>query len=133
MRSLFFAALMLMTQNVLASDAPRLYFVNLADGDVVSSPVKVIFGLEGMGVAPAGINVDGTGHHHLLINTTLAGEALKQPIPADEQHVHFGKGQTETTVELGPGEHTLQLLLGNFVHVPHDPPIMSELITIRVE
>lgn len=115
-------------------DAPEgaaAYIVSPADGDVVSNPVRVVFGLEGMGVAPAGIAMDGTGHHHLLIDAdpTPAG----QPIPADDRHVHFGAGQTETEITLPPGEHTLRLLLGDELHVPHEPPVMSEPVTIRVQ
>ena len=118
-----------------ATEAPEdveLYFVEPTDGDKVTSPVRVVFGLRGMGVAPAGIQVPKTGHHHLLVDTTLEGEALSRPIPADDHHIHFGGGQTETTLELNPGEHTLQLLLGDFSHIPHDPPVMSEQITITV-
>ena len=110
----------------------KLYFVNLEDGATVTSPVRVIFGLRGMGVAPAGVDVPSTGHHHLLIDTTLEGEALEQPIPSTQQHLHFGGGQTETDLELAPGQDRLQLVLGNYSHVPHDPPIMSDPITITV-
>ena len=80
---------------------------------------------------PAGIDLPSTGHHHLLINTGLP--ALDQPIPADEQHVHFGKGQTEAEISLKPGKHTLQLLLGNYLHKPHQPPVMSKQISITIE
>lgn len=111
--------------------AGEVYFIHPEDGATVTSPVTVQFGLRNMGVAPAGIDLDNTGHHHLLINTDLP--PLDQPIPADDHHVHFGGGQTETMIELSPGEHTLQLLLGDFLHIPHDPPIMSERITITVE
>ncbi len=109
----------------------ELYFITPDDGATVTSPVTVKFGLKNMGVAPAGINVENTGHHHLLIDTGLP--ALEQPIPADEKHVHFGKGQTETTLNLAPGTHTLQLLLGDHVHTPHNPPVMSKTITITVK
>ncbi|MDX1454087.1 MAG: DUF4399 domain-containing protein [Gammaproteobacteria bacterium] len=109
----------------------ELYFVSPADGAVVSGPVKVIFGLRGMGVAPAGVARDNTGHHHLLIDTGLP--PLDQPIPSDAQHRHFGGGQTEVVLELEKGTHTLQLLLGDHNHVPHDPPVVSEQITITVE
>jgi hypothetical protein len=115
----------------------RVYFVNLRDGDTVGSPVLIQFGLAGMGVAPA--NHDGgeahrnTGHHHLLINTqALSGEALRSGIPADDNHRHFGGGQTEARIALPPGRHTLQLVLADWMHVPHDPPVMSERITITV-
>lgn len=107
------------------------YIVSPADGDTVSSPVTVVFGLNGMGVAPAGTEAENTGHHHLLIDTGLP--SMEEPIPADDNHVHFGGGQTEVQVELAPGEHSLQLLLGDLNHIPHDPPIMSEVITVTVE
>ena len=86
-----------------------------------------------MGVAPAGIEKENTGHHHRLIDAELTGDALKEPIVADKNHVHFGGGQTETTVELPSGTHTLQLVLGDWSHIPHDPPVMSEKITVTVE
>ena len=114
-----------------ADETATLYFVSPADGAVVTSPVTVVFGLRGFGVAPAGVAKDNTGHHHLLIDTELTD--LTVPIPNDAQHRHFGGGQTETTLELSPGQHTLQLVLGNFAHIPHNPPIVSERITITVE
>ena len=109
----------------------RVYIVSPSHGEVVTSPVKVIFGLSGMGVAPAGVQRDKTGHHHLLINTAVPD--LNLPIPADDRHKHFGGGQTEVSIELAPGQHTLQLLLADFAHVPHNPPVMSEQITITVK
>ena len=114
-----------------AEDA-AVYFVTPMDGDFVSSPVAVRFGLEGLGVAPAGVERQGTGHHHLLVNLDQL-PALDQPIPADDRHIHFGGGQTQTSLELPPGEHTLQLLVGDHLHVPHEPPITSEKITITVK
>ena len=114
-----------------APDGAEVYFITPTNGATVSSPVAIKFGLRGMGVAPAGVERDGTGHHHLLIDTDVP--ALDLPIPADKHHVHFGGGQTETTVELAPGEHTLQLLLADHRHVPHDPAICSDKITITVE
>lgn len=108
-----------------------VYIVSPADGATVSSPVTVVFGLKGMGVAPAGTEKEKTGHHHLIIDAPLPG--LDDPIPADDNHKHFGGGQTETTIELPPGEHTLQLLLGDLNHVPHEPPVTSDRITITVE
>jgi hypothetical protein len=120
-------------QGTPAPEGAQAYFVNLSDGDVVSSPVTVIFGLKGMGVAPAGVEKENTGHHHLLIDATLEGDALTESIPADENHVHFGGGQTQTTIELAPGQHTLQLVLGDQFHVPHTPPVMSDRITITVK
>ncbi len=116
-----------------APDGAKVYFINLKDGDTVKGPVSIQFGLSGMGVAPAGTEKDKTGHHHLLIDETLEGEALNEPIPADDHHKHFGGGQTETVIELTPGTHTLQLVLGDWSHIPHNPPVMSEKITITVE
>lgn len=112
-------------------EGARLYIITPEDGAVVSSPVTVRFGLSGMGVAPAGIDKEGTGHHHLIVDAPLPDPGM--PVPADEQHIHFGGGQTETSVTLAPGEHTLQLVLGDFKHVPHDPPVVSEIVTITVE
>ena len=97
----------------------------------MASPVTVRFGLRGMGIAPAGIEMANTGHHHLLIDT--GPPPFNQPIPADANHVHFGKGQTEAVVTLAPGRHTLQLLLADHRHIPHDPPVMSKPITITVK
>ena len=114
-----------------APEGAKVYFIEPADGATVSSPVKVVFGLSGMGVAPAGTEKENTGHHHLLINTDLPN--LDEPIPADDNHVHVGGGQTEAMVELPAGTHTLQLLLGDWSHVPHNPPVASETITVTVE
>ncbi len=132
------AGLAISAGGAIAGDTPapegaEVYFINLEDGEVVESPVEVQFGLAGMGVAPAGTEKENTGHHHLLIDTELTGEALNEPIPADENHKHFGGGQTETLIELSPGEHTLQLVLGDWSHIPHNPPVMSEKITITVK
>ncbi|WP_122075714.1 DUF4399 domain-containing protein [Pseudophaeobacter sp. EL27] len=116
----------------------KVYIVNLADGAEVSSPVMVVFGLSGMGVAPAGTEKENTGHHHLLIDRPPLGQGedgadeLSYGIPADENHLHFGGGQTEATVELAPGTHTLQLVMGDMGHVPHSTPIVSDVITITV-
>ena len=110
-----------------------VYFINLKDGDTVTSPFKVQFGLSGMGIAPVGVQNERTGHHHLLIDSKLSDEELKRPIAADAQHVHFGGGQTETTVTLQPGRHTLQLVLGDWSHIPHNPPVMSSVITVTVK
>jgi len=114
-----------------APEGAEAYIVSPANGDTVNSPVTVVFGLKGMGVAPAGVDKEHTGHHHLIINAPLPDPSL--PIPADDNHKHFGKGQTETTIDLPPGKHTLQLLLGNFIHVPHADPVTSEVIEITVE
>lgn len=108
----------------------KLYFITPRDGDRVSSPVTVRFGLAGMGVSPAGVAKAGTGHHHLIIDAELPRTDL--PVPGDANHRHFGAGQTEVELELEPGEHTLQLLLGDHDHIPHDPPVVSRRITITV-
>ena len=106
------------------------YIISPENGAVVANPVTVVFGLKGIGVVPAGIERPDAGHHHLLIDTDVPPLGL--PIPADAQHVHFGQGQTETQLTLTPGQHRLQLLLGDHLHVPHDPPILSEPVTIEV-
>jgi len=110
----------------------QVYIISPKDGETVTSPVTVLFGLSGMGVAPAGVAFEGTGHHHLLIDTDLPAE-LAMPLPTDEKHVHFGKGQTQAAVELAPGTHTLQLVLGDLLHVPFDPLVVSPKITITVQ
>jgi hypothetical protein len=107
-----------------------VYFITPYDGESISGTVTVRFGLENFGVAPAGTQVMHTGHHHLIIDTDLP--PLNLPIPADKHHVHFGKGQTEVEIELTKGEHTLHWLLGDFRHIPHDPPIFSKKITVKV-
>ena len=109
----------------------EVFIISPKDGEEVSSPVEVIFGLQGMGIAPAGINFPNTGHHHLLIDLDQLPD-LKSGIPADAQHLHFGKGQTQALIELDPGEHSLQLLLGDWMHVPHETPVISEKIKILV-
>ena len=109
----------------------EVYIQSPADGAEVRSPVLIRFGLRGMGVAPAGVTVANTGHHHLLIDVdTLPPEGL--PLPSTDNIRHFGAGQTETTLELAPGEHTLQLVLGDALHIPHQPPVRSQRITITV-
>lgn len=114
-----------------APEGAAVYFIAPEAGARLKSPVTVRFGLRGMGVAPAGIQLADTGHHHLLIDLDALPD-MDQPIPADAHHVHFGKGQTETTIELPPGKHTLQLLLGDHLHRPHLPPVLSERIEIEV-
>jgi hypothetical protein len=114
-----------------APPGATVFFITPGDGATVSSPVTVKFGISGMAVAPAGTMTPATGHHHLLIDTQLADTSL--PVPSDKNHLHFGKGQTETTVELPAGSHTLQLVLGDGNHIPHDPPVTSGVITINVE
>lgn len=108
-----------------------VYIIEPKDGAVVSNPVKVVFGLRNMGVAPAGVNHLNTGHHHLLIDTDLP--PLDRPIPSSDKVRHYGGGQTETKLILLPGSHTLQLLIGDYAHMPHDPPIASEKVNITVK
>jgi len=110
----------------------EVYIISPRDGATVHSPVHVQFGLKGMGVAPAGVKFENTGHHHLLIDTDAPTD-LSAPLPATDKVVHFGKGQTETTLTtLTPGKHTLQLLLADQNHIPHNPPVISRKITITV-
>jgi len=109
----------------------KVYFISPADGQTVSNPVIVRFGLTGMGVAPAGIDMPNTGHHHLIIDKPQPPAGVA--IPTDDNHRHFGGGQTEASVTLPPGKHTLQLVLGDFVHSLHNPPVVSERITITVK
>lgn len=119
----------------LISSAPQnadVFILEPGDGTTVSSPVTVKFGITNMVVAPAGTDLENSGHHHLLIDMDSLPD-LTQPLPATDQLIHFGKGDTETTIELAPGEHTLQLVLGNYLHIPHDPPVVSKKITITVE
>jgi hypothetical protein len=110
----------------------EVYIISPKDGATVHNPVLVQFGLKGMGIAPAGVKFDNTGHHHLLIDTEAPADQ-NAPLPATDKIVHFGKGQTETTLTLTPGKHTLQLLLADMNHVPHQPPVISNKITITVK
>ena len=134
------AAILLMNTSLITSAAARepspagaeVYIVSPKDGAKVKSPVTVVFGLKGMGIAPAGIKFDNTGHHHLLVDANPPDD-LSQPLPANEHNIHFGKGQTETSLTLPPGKHTLQLLLADSLHTPHDPAVISKKITITVE
>jgi hypothetical protein len=107
-----------------------VYFIDLKNGETLPPKATIHFGLRGMGVAPAGSDRENSGHHHLLVDTELP--PLDQPIPNDFNHLHFGAGQTEAEVSLPPGEHTLQLLLGDKGHIPHSPPVMSEPVRVRV-
>ena len=113
-------------------DENPLYIISPKNGDEVTSPVKVIFGLKDMGVAPAGMVKKNTGHHHLLINVDELPD-LNLPMPSNENLIHFGSGQTETVVKLKQGINTLQLILGNYMHVPHQPPLISEKIKVIVK
>ena len=109
---------------------PKVYFINLEDGDRVESPFLIQFGLSGMGIAPAGTDRSNTGHHHLLINVDDID--LSKPIPSSSNHIHFGGGQTESLVDLMPGDYSMQLVLGDKTHTPHNPPIISQRINITV-
>jgi len=110
----------------------KVYFIHPSDGQSIKGKVSVVFGLKNMGVAPAGTNRKNSGHHHLLIDTKDLPD-LAMPLPSTDKVKHFGGGQTETVLELTPGTHTLQLVLGNYAHVPHQKPVMSDKITITVE
>jgi len=110
----------------------QAYILSPIDGAIVTNPVTVHFGLSGMGVAPAGVDRANTGHHHLLINVETLPD-MSRPIPSDKNHRHFGGGQTEVTLDLTPGEYRLQLLLGNYSHIPHNPPVLSKPVKITVK
>ena len=133
------AAALLSAPFALAGETPApagaaVYFIAPADGTQITGPVTVQFGLKGMGVAPAGVEKANTGHHHLLINIDPPkGEDLDYSLPADDNVRHFGGGQTEATLDLPKGTHTLQLLLGDANHIPHNPPVLSGKITIMVK
>jgi len=114
----------------ISSDA-SVFIISPENGAVVSSPVTVMFGLSGAGVAPAGVDKKNTGHHHLIINS--ATPDMKKAIAKDANHKHFGGGQTQATIDLKPGKHTLQLVLGDKGHVPHNPPVVSKTIEITVK
>jgi hypothetical protein len=111
----------------------EVYFIAPRDGQTIHGPVTIKFGLKGMGVAPASIKFDNTGHHHLLVDTDLSEIKLDAPLPATDKIVHFGKGQTETTLTLPPGKHTLELLFADYLHISFDPPLHSKKITITVD
>ncbi len=125
------APVLVQAQNSEATENARAYIVQPQHGAVVPTTFKIVFGLSNMGVAPAGQNVEGTGHHHLLIDVDELPD-LTKPLPTSDKVRHFGLGQTETVLTLPPGKHTLQLILGDFTHTPHNPPVMSEKITVYV-
>ncbi len=132
---LFFALLPLLAIATDAAPTPAkegasVRIISPVDDEELDSPVTVVFGLTGMGISPAGIERAGTGHHHLLIDASLP--PMRQAIPLSQNYRHFGGGQTQVTLELEPGEHTLQLLLGDHNHIPHEPPVYSEIVRIRV-
>jgi len=112
-------------------EGAMVFFVSPADGDTVSNPVHVEFGIEGMSVVPAGDMTEHSGHHHLIVDADLPD--MSMPVPANEHYIHFGTGATSTDLTLEPGQHTLQLILGDYMHIPHDPPVISDRISITVE
>jgi hypothetical protein len=128
---LYLLIFVLCSSSAFSSDI-KLYFIEPKDGATVNGPVKIVFGLSGMGVAPAGIDFPNTGHHHLLVDIENLPD-LTKPIPANINHIHFGKGQTEVLIDLPKGKRSLQLLLGNYLHVPHKKPVISDKIYIHVE
>ena len=109
----------------------EVFFISPADGATLANPVSIEFGVQGMDVVKAGDNAPHSGHHHLIIDADLPDSSL--PIPASEHYVHFGDGSSSTVLTLESGSHTLQLLLGDHLHIPHDPPVTSATITITVE
>ena len=128
MKILFIISTIFATFSINAN--PKVYFINLEDGDRVESPFLIQFGLSGMGIAPAGTDRSNTGHHHLLINVDDID--LSKPIPSSSNHIHFGGGQTESLVDLMPGDYSMQLVLGDMTHTPHNPPIISQRVNITV-
>ena len=130
--SVFVSASAQMPALTAAPTGARVYIISPANGATVSSPVKVIFGLAGMGVAPAGVQSENTGHHHLLVDADIPKDT-SLPLPSNDNFRHFGKGQTEASIELTPGTHTLQLVLGDYLHRPLDPVLASQKITITVK
>jgi hypothetical protein len=127
------AAFALASDRIAPGGGAEVYFIAPQNGAKVHSPVTVEFGLKGMGIAPAGIKFDNTGHHHLLVDTDISEVNLDAPMPATDKILHFGKGQTETTLTLAPGKHTLQLVFADYLHQSFDPPLHSKKITITVE
>ena len=138
MRAVAFAAALLAASLAFAQDTghwpkgAEVYIISPHNGATVKNPVVVRFGLKGLGIAPAGVKFENTGHHHLLIDTDLPAD-LNQPLPVTDNIKHFGKGQTETSLTLPAGKHTLQLVIGDENHIPHSPPLVSKKITITVE
>ena len=126
----FIKILILFFSGIVSAAAPRVYIESPENGALVQSPVEIVFALDGMELAPAGTYATDTGHHHLIIDNELPD--LGMPIPSDKNHLHFGKAQDRVLLDLEPGLHTLQLLLGDGSHIPHQPPLISEKIEIRV-
>ena len=126
----FIKILILFFSGIVSAAAPRVYIESPENGALVQSPVEIVFALDGMELAPAGTYATNTGHHHLIIDNELPD--LGMPIPSDNNHLHFGKAQDRVLLDLEPGLHTLQLLLGDGSHIPHQPPLISEKIKIRI-
>jgi len=129
---LLFLSLSFLTIVPQASADASAYIISPTDGAAVSETFTVQFGLSGMGVAPSGVDEENTGHHHLFVDVTKYPD-FSAPLPTTDHVLHFGGGQTETELTLTPGKHTLQLVLGNFSHIPFDPPVISEKITVFVQ
>jgi hypothetical protein len=127
------ATMALAQERTAPAPGAEVYFIAPQNGAKIHGPVTVRFGLKGMGVAPAGVKFDNTGHHHLLVDTDLSELKLDAPLPVTDKILHFGKGQTETTLTLPPGKHTLELLYADYQHVPFDPALHSKKITITVD
>ena len=132
MSKFFYLIIFVFFSSLVFSSENKLYFIEPKDGATVNGPIKIVFGLSGMGVAPAGIDFPNTGHHHLLVDLENLPD-LSKPIPANKNHIHFGKGQTEAILELPKGKRTLQLLMGNYLHIPHKEPVISDKITIFIK
>ena len=128
--ALVYFPLLLIAGETPSPEGAKAYFIDLKDGDDVKSPLLIRFGLtEQMGIAPALADWPDTGHFHLIIDSKTPNPDR----PISNKHLHLHKGQTEAIVELKPGRHTLQIVLGDYSHIPHDPPVMSEQITVYVE
>jgi Domain of unknown function (DUF4399) len=137
MRMLAIAALILAAtvagaqERTAAPSGAEVYIISPKDGAKIKGPVVVLFGLKGMGIAPAGVKYDNTGHHHLLVDMDVPSD-LSVPMPATDKLLHFGKGQTQTSLTLAPGKHTLQLVFADLNHMAFDPPLVSKKITVTV-
>jgi hypothetical protein len=137
LRNVVFGSVLLIASSAWAQSPPppgaKVFFANIQNGAVVTSPFLVQFGAEGVKITRAGINIPGTGHHHLLINAELTAEDKGYSIPQDAHHLHFGGGQTEVELNLDPGTYTLMMVLGDGDHVPFEPMVTSDKITITVK
>lgn len=126
------AAFAVAADRVAAPAGAEVYFITPHDGATLHGPVTVRFGLKGLGISPAGVKFDNTGHHHLLVDTDFSELKADAPLPATDKILHFGKGQTETELSLAPGKHTLQLVFADYLHTSFDPPLVSKKITVTV-